>query len=86
MSTATHVVPPHGDDGPLPSVLENEVFEMSLQQDVNVQGPLYLNEQKLALANVLVLQSLKLSVLLQDAPRVIPRTICLSRYVSTLPV
>ena len=34
---------------------------MSLQQDVNVQGPLYLNEQQLALANVLVLQGLKLS-------------------------
>ena len=26
MSTATHVVPPHEDDGPLPLVLENEVF------------------------------------------------------------
>ena len=26
MSTATHVVPPHEDDGPLPSILENEVF------------------------------------------------------------
>ena len=27
ISTATHVVPPHEDDGPLPSVLENEAFE-----------------------------------------------------------
>ena len=26
MSTATHVVPPHEDGGPLPSILENEVF------------------------------------------------------------
>ena len=26
LSTATHVVPPHEDDGPLPSILENEVF------------------------------------------------------------
>ena len=26
MSTATHVVPPHEDDGPLPSILESEVF------------------------------------------------------------
>ena len=26
MSTAIHIVPPHADDGPLPSVLENEVF------------------------------------------------------------
>ena len=40
---------------------------MSLKQDVNVQGPLYLNEQQLALSDVLVLQSLKPSVLLQDA-------------------
>ena len=29
---------------------------MSLKQDVNVQGPLYLNEQQLALADVSVLQ------------------------------
>ena len=27
MSTATHVGPPHEDDGPLPSILENEVFD-----------------------------------------------------------
>ena len=59
---------------------------MSLQQDVNVQRPLYLHEQQLALADVLVLQSLKLSVLLQGALHVIPRTTCLCRYVSTLPV
>ena len=26
MSTAIHVVPPHEDDGPLPSILENEVL------------------------------------------------------------
>ena len=26
MLTATHVVPPHEDDGPLPSILENEAF------------------------------------------------------------
>ena len=59
---------------------------MSLQQDMNAQGPLYLNQQQLALADVLMLQSLKLSVLLQDALNVIPRTICLCRYVNTLPV
>ena len=27
MLTTTHVVPPHEDDGPLPSILENEVFD-----------------------------------------------------------
>ena len=27
MSTSTHVAPPHEDDGPLPSILENEVFD-----------------------------------------------------------
>ena len=27
MSTATHVGPSHEDDGPLPSILENEVFD-----------------------------------------------------------
>ena len=59
---------------------------MSLQRHVNIQGPLYLNEQQLALANVLVLQSLKLSVLLQDALHVIQQTICPSRYVITLSV
>ena len=58
---------------------------MSLKQDVNVQGPLYLNEQQLALADVLVLQSLKPSVLLQDALHVIVWTICPCRYVITLP-
>ena len=50
------------------------------------QGPLYLNEQQLALADVLVLQSLKLSVLLQDVLHVIQQTICLSRYVIALSV
>ena len=35
---------------------------MSLKQDVSVQGPPYLNEQPLALADVLVLQSQTLSV------------------------
>ena len=39
LSTATHVVPPHEDDGPLPSVLENEVFN-EYTADLNVQGPL----------------------------------------------
>ena len=57
---------------------------MSLRQDVNVQGPLYLNEQPLALADALVLQSLTQSVLLQDALRAIQQTICSCRYVSTL--
>ena len=59
---------------------------MSLKQDVNVQGPLYLNEQQLALADVLVSQSQTPSVHLLDAPGLIPRTICLCRYVITLPV
>ena len=27
MSTSTHVAPPHEDDGPLPSIFENEVFD-----------------------------------------------------------
>ena len=27
MSTSTHVAPPHEDDGPLPSILANEVFD-----------------------------------------------------------
>ena len=27
MSTSTHVAPSHEDDGPLPSILENEVFD-----------------------------------------------------------
>ena len=40
---------------------------MSLKQDVSVQGPLYLNEQPLALADVLVLQSQTQSVHLLDA-------------------
>ena len=46
----------------------------------------YPNEQQLALADMLVLQSLKLSVLLQDALHVIQQTICLSRYMITLSV
>ena len=47
---------------------------MSLRQDVNVQGPLCLNEQPLALADVLVLQSQTQSVHLLDALRVTPQT------------
>ena len=39
---------------------------MTLKQDVNVQGPLYLSEQQLALADVLV----------PDAPHVIDCTEC----------
>ena len=57
---------------------------MSLKQDANVQGPLYLNEQLLALADVLVLQGQTQSVHLHDAPRMIPQTICPSIYVTTL--
>ena len=56
---------------------------MSLEQDVKVQGPLYLNEQQLALADVLVLQSLRPSVHPLDALHVIPRTICPCRYLIT---
>ena len=59
---------------------------MSLKQEVIVQGPLYLNEHQLALADVSVLQSLKPSVHSVDALHVIPRTICPCRYVITLPV
>ena len=59
---------------------------MSMKQNVNVQGPLYLNGQLLALADVLVLQSLKPSVHLLDAPQVILRTICPCRYVTTFVV
>ena len=57
---------------------------MSLRQDVNVQGPQYLNEQPLALADALVLQSQTQSVLLLDALRAIQQTICPCRYVTTL--
>ena len=56
---------------------------MSLRKDVNVQGPHYLNEQPLALADALVLQSQTQSVLLLDAPRAIQQAICLCRYVTT---
>ena len=59
---------------------------MSLEQEVNVQGLLYLNEQQPALADVLVLQSLKPSVHQLGALHLIPRTICSCRYVITLPV
>ena len=59
---------------------------MSLKQDVDVQGPLYLSEQQLALADVLVLQSQTPSVHLLDAPHVIPWTICPRGYVTTLSV
>ena len=51
---------------------------------MNVRGLMYPNEQQLALADMLVLQSLKLSVLLQDALHVIQQTICPSRYMITL--
>ena len=56
---------------------------MSLKQRVNVQGHQYLNEQPLALADALVLQSLTQSVLPQDALHATPQTICPRRYVST---
>ena len=59
---------------------------MSLQRHVNVQGRLYLNEQQLAPADMLVLQSLKLSGHLQDSLHVIQQTVCPSRYVITLSV
>ena len=59
---------------------------MSLQRHVNVRGPLYPNEQQLALADLLVLQSLKLSILLQDALHVMQQTICPSRFLSTLSI
>ena len=83
MSIATHVVPPHEDDGPLPSMLENEVFNEPEARRERSRS-LYLNEQQLALADVLVLQSQTPSVHLLDAPHVLPRTIWLRRYVTTL--
>ena len=52
---------------------------------MNVQGPLYLNGQPLALAGVLVLQSQTQSVHLPDALRATPQTIGPRRYVTTLP-
>ena len=83
MLTATHVILSHEDDGPLPSILENEVFN---EPEARRERSMYLNEQQLALADVLVLQSLKPSVHPPDALPVIPRTICPCRYVITLPV
>ena len=39
MSTATHVVPPHEDDGPLPSILENEVFNEAEARRERLRSP-----------------------------------------------
>ena len=39
---------------------------MSLKQDVNVQGPLYLNEQQLALADVSVCRAYTLPTQIRD--------------------
>ena len=84
MSTAAHVVPPHDDDdGPSPSILENEVFNEPEARRERSRSPVP-ERAAASSSRRVVLQSLKPSVLLQDAPHVIPRTICPCRDVITL--
>ena len=85
MSTSTHVAPSHEDDGPLPSILENEVFDEPEARRERSRSPV--PERAAASSSRRVsLQSQTQSVHLLDALRATPQTICLRRYVATLSV
>ena len=86
MSTATHVAPPQEDDGPLPSILENKVFDEPEARRERSRSPVPERAAASSSRRVIVLQSQTPSVHLHDAPHAIPRTICPRRYVITLSV
>ena len=82
LSTDTHVVPPHEDDGPLPSILGKEVFNQPTTRRERSRSPVPERAAASSSRRVSVAEP-EAERLLQDALHVIPQTICLCRYVST---